>query len=96
MTVIFSFIFFSEHSRDRIATVFTNYTFDKQARDNAINEIRNEAISAISVSYPEEKLNIELAFQDLSKRIFRELILDSGIRCDGRNRNQLRDIYFLS
>ncbi|KAG7283163.1 hypothetical protein CRUP_000525 [Coryphaenoides rupestris] len=80
-------------SADRIYSVFTDSSHDKISRDDAINKIRLETEEALKVKYPQaEPYEIIESFNNVSKDIFRKLVLNEYKRCDGRELYALRDI----
>ncbi|XP_014286853.1 polyribonucleotide nucleotidyltransferase 1, mitochondrial [Halyomorpha halys] len=77
----------------RIKEVFQDFTHDKLSRDDAIKEIRLNVLERLKQDQPE--INMEMAneaFNIITKQIFRNLILENNIRCDGRRLDQLRNI----
>ena len=80
--------------------ILNNNEYDKQARDNAISEVRNNAVGLLiknkkSVeSYPQifTYQNLSNMFQGFVKSIAREMVLKEKKRVDGRSISELRPI----
>ncbi|OWZ84282.1 polyribonucleotide nucleotidyltransferase [Natranaerobius trueperi] len=75
--------------------------FDKQEREDAIDETRKEAIKSMLEKYntddsdPEEHVqekHLKAAFEKLLKREMRSKILNENVRVDGRKQNEIRPI----
>ncbi|KAL3287573.1 hypothetical protein HHI36_002041 [Cryptolaemus montrouzieri] len=81
-------------SEMRIREVLRNYSLDKLGRDNALSEIRSDVFEKIKVSFPDVDSNLinEVYNNKIVKKIFRDLIFESDIRCDGRSLDDLRKI----
>lgn len=77
---------------EHITAIFSDYSHHKLSRDEAVTALRREARSDLAHDFPGQETNVEAAFQELSKAVFRRLILDNGIRCDGRSCHDLRPI----
>ncbi|KAI5740576.1 hypothetical protein M8J76_005214 [Diaphorina citri] len=74
----------------RIRQVFTDSTVDKLARDDVINEIRADICDKLQSEHHYDDINN--AFSQLCKQIFRDLIFETDKRCDGRMLDDLRPI----
>ncbi|XP_050300970.1 polyribonucleotide nucleotidyltransferase 1, mitochondrial [Anthonomus grandis grandis] len=80
-------------SEMRIKEIFQNYTLDKIARDNALNEVRGNVLEKIRFSFPDSDSNlVSEGYNKLVKQIFRNLIFEKEQRCDGRQHDELRNI----
>ncbi|KAL0113419.1 hypothetical protein PUN28_012523 [Cardiocondyla obscurior] len=80
-------------SEEKLQDIFSNYSHDKISRDKAVNDLRNNVIETLRNDNAD--LNVKLAeniFGKLVKNIFRTLILEKDVRCDGRQTHSLRDI----
>uniref|UniRef100_A0A2P2I4N6 polyribonucleotide nucleotidyltransferase n=1 Tax=Hirondellea gigas TaxID=1518452 RepID=A0A2P2I4N6_9CRUS len=75
-----------------ITEVLSDYSHDKQSRDLAISDIRNNMMTKLSQDFPGQVFDLNAAFNQLFKSTFRRLILDTQIRCDGRNYTHVREI----
>ena len=65
---------------------FTNLKFENAKQDE------NITTPASKVEEKAPSYNIDQIFNDLAKSTFKDLILEGGKRCDGREVNDLRDI----
>lgn len=80
-------------SEMRVRETFQNYALDKIARDNVLSEIRTKVLEKIKSSFPDVDMYLASeGYNKMVKQIFRNLIFEKDIRCDGRNFDQLRDI----
>ncbi|MFC2089677.1 polyribonucleotide nucleotidyltransferase [Bacteroidota bacterium] len=69
---------------------------DKHARSEAFLKVKNDFIEKLTEELGEEEINTSLVdkyYHDLEKEAVRNLILDKGIRLDGRKTNEIRDIW---
>jgi len=65
---------------------------DKQAREQAVEEVKKEAAQALLEEFPEQEAYINAALYDLEKEVMRRGILEEGIRIDGRRLDEIRPI----
>ncbi|XP_020300108.1 polyribonucleotide nucleotidyltransferase 1, mitochondrial isoform X1 [Pseudomyrmex gracilis] len=82
-----------ELAETKLREIFLDHTHDKISRDNAVSDVRNNVIETLKND--NANLNITLVekiFGTISKDIFRQLILEKEIRCDGRSLTDLRNI----
>ncbi|KAK9872483.1 hypothetical protein WA026_017951 [Henosepilachna vigintioctopunctata] len=81
-------------SEMRVKEVLQNFSLDKLSRDNALSDIRNDVMEKVKISFPDVDLNLlnETYNNQVVKKIFRELIFETNIRCDGRSLSELRKI----
>ncbi|MEL6927606.1 MAG: polyribonucleotide nucleotidyltransferase [Cyanobacteria bacterium J06600_6] len=94
--------FISDRATTDIKKVLSQYDFDKKARDEALDEIKQtkviEAIAElpdddpIAVATSEDSKAIGKAFKKLTKKLMRSQIIEDGIRVDGRKLDQVRPI----
>jgi len=76
---------------DRIEAAI--YLPSKVARGKAVEALKNEVAAAVKAKYPEATpFEVSQAFDYLQKKAFRVSILDKGVRCDGRQLNELRKL----
>ena len=69
------------------------YTQGKLLRQKAVASLRAEVEAAILAKFPDAKeFAIGQAFDYLQKKAFRVSILDKGVRCDGRARDEIRNL----
>ncbi|XP_019882629.2 polyribonucleotide nucleotidyltransferase 1, mitochondrial [Camponotus floridanus] len=82
-----------ELSETKLREIFSNHAHDKISRDNAINDLRNSVIEALKSDNTDlDVKSAENIFGKITKDLFRTLILDTDVRCDGRSPDGLRDI----
>ncbi|XP_068243072.1 polyribonucleotide nucleotidyltransferase 1, mitochondrial [Palaemon carinicauda] len=79
-------------SETRLRNIFTDSSHNKLSRDHAVNALRLDVVEKLAKGYPKEPETFNLAFSKITKEVFRNLILDEDIRCDGRNLTDLRPI----
>ncbi|XP_011066104.1 PREDICTED: polyribonucleotide nucleotidyltransferase 1, mitochondrial isoform X1 [Acromyrmex echinatior] len=82
-----------ELSEEKLQDIFSNHTHDKISRDMAVNDLRNSVIETLRNDNVD--LDVKLAekiFGKIVKDVFRTLILEKDVRCDGRSPSHLRDI----
>ncbi|KAK5854260.1 hypothetical protein PBY51_015345 [Eleginops maclovinus] len=80
-------------SSKRIYAVFTDYTYDKISRDEAINKVRLETEMELKEKFPEaDFFEVIESFNTVCKEVFRNLVLNEFKRCDGRELTALRNI----
>ena len=65
---------------------------DKAARESAIGDLKNEIIAKLLPEYPEQKAEIAEAAEKAIKQQIRALIIEEGIRPDGRKVDEIRPI----
>ena len=78
---------------EKVAATSTN---DKHARSEAFEEIKKNFTEKLIAEKGEEEVNTKLIdkyYHDLEKEVVRNLILDKGIRLDGRKTDEIRDIW---
>ncbi|KAA0201847.1 hypothetical protein HAZT_HAZT000284 [Hyalella azteca] len=75
---------------ERITEIFQDYSYDKQSRDAAITAVRRDASATLAQQFPDRSAEVESAFNEITKKIFRQLVLETGVRCDGRGCSDLR------
>jgi len=79
----------SQRFADRLLSALQQAT-TKAGRDQALNELRAEAISGFGETYPEAE--VVSAFDDCLKGVVRKAILEKGYRPDGRDVKAIRPI----
>ena len=65
---------------------------DKQERETATKELYDNTVSAIAEDFPESEKEVKSLVNDKFKAAFRERVLETGIRSDGRGTTDIRDI----
>ncbi|HEY9767085.1 MAG TPA: polyribonucleotide nucleotidyltransferase [Coleofasciculaceae cyanobacterium] len=94
--------FLGDRSTQDIKQILSQYDFDKKARDEALDEIKQTKIlqaiaelpedDPIAVAHAQDPKAIDKAFKTLTKKLMRGQILEDGIRVDGRKLDQVRPI----
>ncbi|XP_032881068.1 polyribonucleotide nucleotidyltransferase 1, mitochondrial [Amblyraja radiata] len=78
---------------EKIREVFKDFTHDKISRDDAINKIRLETEEQLREKFSDvDSFDIMEAFNMVSKEIFRNMIMNEYVRCDGRDLRSIRNI----
>lgn len=65
---------------------------DKIDRGKAVKEVKEKLISALGDEYVDRKGEVALFFDELKKKVCRDLVLKEGKRMDGRGFDQIRPI----
>ena len=65
---------------------------DKQERSNAKDELTNGILDSMEEDYPDDKKAIKSFVDDKFKTAFREQVLSTGLRSDGRSTTDIRQI----
>ena len=94
--------FISDRATQDIKQILSQYDFDKKARDQALDEIKQTKIAdaiaelpekePIAIAASEDSKAIDKAFKKLTKKLMRGQILEEGVRVDGRKLDQVRPI----
>lgn len=64
----------------------------KLERQRALNDIVKEAIERFEEQYPEEERYITGVLEDIEKKEMRQMVLENGVRVDGRGYTEIRDV----
>ena len=65
---------------------------DKKERSEAKNDLIKTLLIELEESFPDQEKDIKSIVDDLFKNEFREQILSTGVRSDGRSTTDIRDI----
>ncbi|MCJ7472886.1 MAG: polyribonucleotide nucleotidyltransferase [Actinobacteria bacterium] len=57
-----------------------------------VSDIKDEIVKKLSEEFPEEKDSISVSFKETEKDLVRKMILEKGIRPDGRKTSEIRKI----
>ena len=57
-----------------------------------VSDIKDEIVEKLSEEFPEEKVSISVSFKEAEKDLVRKMILEKGIRPDGRKTSEIRKI----
>lgn len=77
----------------RLRSIFTDFSHHKLSRDEAVNALRMDVTQkAVEGGVAADAQTAHLAFSQVTRQVFRDLVLDEGVRCDGRGLEELRMI----
>jgi len=84
-------------AKDKIYEVAKG-ALDKGARKDRFSEIKEEVVAKFEEEHDEEYMEekgelIERYFDELKKKVIREMVLSEGVRLDGRKPDEIRDIW---
>ena len=65
---------------------------DKASRETAINDLIDEIVESLLERFPEREADIRLAADKVVKNEVRRLVLDRGVRPDGRKADEVRSV----
>jgi polyribonucleotide nucleotidyltransferase len=65
---------------------------DKMVRQETLNNIREDITAELNTGEEDNAKNISIIFNKLEKNLVRNMVLDTGIRADGRKPNEVRAI----
>src|SRR4030066_273133 len=57
-----------------------------------VSTLKEEITKELEEDFPEEKESIDISFKELERELVRKLILEKGVRPDGRKPDEIRDI----
>jgi polyribonucleotide nucleotidyltransferase len=57
-----------------------------------LDKIKNELVEQLKENYPDDSISIELALKDLERELVRKMIIEKGIRPDGRKPDEIRKV----
>jgi len=77
---------------DRINQVIHTPSSKEVRRDN-LKQINLETIEALKEKFPEREFLIKSAIHDLERELMRKMILEEGLRLDGRSTRDIRPIH---
>lgn len=81
-----------EQNSDRINTLL-DQPYERENLYGGIDEIREEIVNELAGDDEDKKTDVKEAFESAYKKIVRERIINKGIRPDGRETSQIRDIW---
>jgi polyribonucleotide nucleotidyltransferase len=94
--------FISDRATDSIKKVLSQFDFDKNARDEALDVIKVGQIEEVIAELPdddpikvatiEDSKLVANKFKSLTKKLMRKQILEDGVRVDGRKLDEVRPI----
>ncbi|XP_046402269.1 polyribonucleotide nucleotidyltransferase 1, mitochondrial [Ischnura elegans] len=74
----------------KLRAIFRDFSHDKLSRDEAVFAVRNEALEKLQEKFSTAEIND--SFNKVTRELFRLMIFEDDIRCDGRTLDQLRNI----
>lgn len=94
--------FIAEKATEKIKQVLCHFDFDKTARDEALDQIKETEINQAIAQLPEEdplkiastqdSKAVANLFKSLTKKLMRRQIIEDGVRVDGRKLDEVRPI----
>ncbi len=92
--------FVREQTSDKINSVIHKHDLGKFERSSEIKAIKDEMVEALKEKFGEEAVTEEKLddkaksyFKDLQSELVRKMILDEGVRLDGRKGEDIRDVW---
>ncbi|XP_014470838.1 PREDICTED: polyribonucleotide nucleotidyltransferase 1, mitochondrial [Dinoponera quadriceps] len=82
-----------ERSEPELRNIFSDHTYNKISRDNAVSDLRKSVIETLKNDNAD--LDVRLAekiYANITKDVFRSLVFEKDVRCDGRSLTDIRDI----
>ncbi len=73
-----------------------NRIADKDERRDEKKKLRTQIVETLAEEYPESEGDIKTVFHDLDSDTMRRMILDEGVRIDGRGPDDIREINCLT
>ena len=65
---------------------------DKQEREDQLSTIKSELVADFLVEYPDHEAELKKIFEKILKETLRALIIEKGLRADGRSPQEIRPI----
>jgi len=94
--------FVRDRASDQIKAVLSRFDLDKNARDTALDEIKETSVitaiaelpeeDPIRVAVSEDSKAVGKVFKDLTKQLMRRQIVEDGVRVDGRKLDEVRPV----
>ncbi|HEY9741398.1 MAG TPA: polyribonucleotide nucleotidyltransferase [Coleofasciculaceae cyanobacterium] len=94
--------FVRDRASDQIKAVLSKFDLDKNARDTALDEIKETSVitaiaelpeeDPIRVAVSEDSKAVGKVFKDLTKQLMRRQIVEDGVRVDGRKLDEVRPV----
>jgi polyribonucleotide nucleotidyltransferase len=94
--------FVRDRASDQIKGVLSKFDLDKNARDTALDEIKETSVitaiaelpeeDPIRVAVSEDSKAVGKVFKDLTKQLMRRQIVEDGVRVDGRKLDEVRPV----
>lgn len=85
--------FISSQAGSQINSILTNASLDKLSRDEAMTKVRVQIIDTYKDKFPSsDTTTMNDAFSQVVRSIYRQILNETKIRCDGRQLDELRPI----
>lgn len=94
--------FVRDRTTNSIKEILTKFELDKNDRDAALDEIKENSVVAaiaqlpeddpIRVTTTEESQAVDKVFKDVTKELMRRQIVEDGVRVDGRKLDEVRPV----
>jgi polyribonucleotide nucleotidyltransferase len=94
--------FIRDRATDSIKSILSQFEFDKNQRDEALDEIKENSIlnaiaempedDPIRVTAEEDSQAVSKVFKSLTKELMRRQIVEDGVRVDGRKLDEVRPV----
>ncbi|MDP1808585.1 MAG: polyribonucleotide nucleotidyltransferase [Actinomycetota bacterium] len=65
---------------------------DKLAREGAVSEAKSQVVAALLEEYPDQERTIKDMLKAIEKELVRAMIIDEGVRVDGRGLDEIRPL----
>lgn len=76
----------------RLQDILSNHNHDKLSRDQAISDLRQNVSESLKEEFLNEYSLLNDAFSLVLKDLYTDMVIKTGIRCDGRDLTELRPI----
>ena len=80
-----------KYSEDEGKKILLDNT-EKGFFQDRVSTLKEEITKELEEDFPEEKESIDISFKELERELVRKLILEKGVRPDGRKPDEIRDI----
>lgn len=78
---------------DEVSRVYDEHTHTKTSRQAAIQELEDFAVSSLAITFPHTlDSTLRTAVAAVVREVMRRQVLERGVRADGRELGQLRDL----
>ncbi|WP_017720335.1 polyribonucleotide nucleotidyltransferase [Kamptonema formosum] len=94
--------FIRERAGEPVKGILAEFELDKNARDAALDEIKETLVAAAIAEMPEDDpiraaaaangKAVDNVFKDVTKKLMRRQILEDGVRVDGRRLDEVRPV----
>jgi len=75
-----------------LKVILTTHSHDKKSRDNAMFSLRKQMLENLSQDFPDQSSSILDSFNSLFKEVYANVVIETGLRCDGRTTSDIRPI----